>query len=541
MRSLRLIIATLVFTGFGLVTLGLLLIAGDITAYAQDESEQAEYIGSRECGSCHRGETRAHQETAHGLAFQDVERDKDPILGDFSLGEELRTVQFPGDDAPRPFTADDIAYAVGAGQRVQRYVFEVSRDELLVLPAEWNAEAGIWQPVTLAESWPDPAYDWTQNCAYCHVTAFDAEEGRWEEEGVQCETCHGPGSEHASLADDAGRNPDEQELIELRAAINLGIDPQVCGQCHARGTGTDNRPFPIDFRPGADLSASFTLFPPDDAAHWYASGHASQANMQYSEWLESGHSRALTNLLESGEEVASECLACHSADYAYTQRLIAAVEAEDREGPAPQMPTAETARFGVACASCHNPHLETDQPANLIQETYALCTGCHNTANFNGEGVHHPVQEMFEGLQIIPEVSSRPSDHFLNEEGPTCQTCHFYEAPVENITRASHSLAPMLPGQAANLEGVIDSCTGCHEDQVDAAAMQRLIDDIQQDARTRIETARAAVNAATPEWVIQVLDFVEGDGSYGVHNYAYADELLDAVFAQMELFEAVEQ
>jgi len=63
-----------------------------------------------------------------------------------------------------------------------------------------------------------------------------------------------------------------------------------------------------------------------------------------------------------------------------------------------------------------------------------------------------------------------------------------------------------------------------------------LIAAIQTSTQARLETARAAVTDSTPAWVTQALDFVEGDGSLGVHNYTYADALLDAVYEELGLF-----
>lgn len=530
----------LVVTGVVCIIAGAGLLFGSHVAYAQDDD--VDYAGSDECSSCHRTLARDHNETAHGLTLQDTESDKERILADFDEGDDLRIVTFPGEDAPRSFTADDIVYAIGAGRHLQQYVYTPDDgDSFYVLPASWNVERSAWQPFAPAESWPDPAYDFVQNCAYCHVTALNVERARWDENGVQCETCHGPGGEHAELADDAGRRPDEEELAELRGAINPAVDPQVCGQCHARGAGAEH-PYPLGYRAGADLSESFTLAPLDDAAHWYSSGHASQMNMQYNEWLNTGHALSLTNLAENGGEVDDECLACHSADYAYTQHLIELVDEEEREGDKPDMPTLETAQFGITCTTCHDPHAEPgEMPANLIDESYALCTSCHSNTNFNGEGVHHPVQEMYEGQRIIEQVNPRPSDHFTDANGPTCQTCHLPVLPVVDGTRPSHTMKPLLPGAALELDGVIDTCTACHEDQVDAASMQQLIDDIQTDMRARIETARAAVSEGTPDWVVTALDFVEGDGSFGIHNYAYTDALLDAVDAELGLFPAADE
>ncbi|HEX3050816.1 MAG TPA: hypothetical protein VHP83_09200 [Aggregatilineaceae bacterium] len=43
------------------------------------------------------------------------------------------------------------------------------------------------------------------------------------------------------------------------------------------------------------------------------------------------------------------------------------------------------------------------------------------------------------------------------------------------------------------------------------------------------------MNDDSPDWVVTVLDFVDGDGSLGVHNYTYTDRLLDAVEAELGL------
>lgn len=521
---------------FGLMTVlvgAVMLFFGSSVALAQDRGK-AEYIGTDECRSCHRSVTQGHSSTFHARTLQDVKRSKEAIKADFNQGEDLRMVTFPNETVARPFTINDIALVVGSGKRVQRYLYEVDRRVYQIFPAEWNVETNSWQPLNYAAAWPDPAYDWGQNCVYCHVTGYDAERGRWKEEGVQCEACHGPGSIHQQKADDAGRNADDAELAELRGAINPAVDPQVCGQCHARGTSASGQPYPTGYFPGSSLEESYTLFPPDDNAHWYSSGHALQANMQYNEWLLTSHASSLTNLKNSGETIEESCLTCHSADYAYTSGLIAAVQAGGRAGTAPEMPTGETALFGVTCISCHAPHSKDERPAQLINEPYPLCVSCHSNTGITN-GVHHPVQEMFEGIQIVPEVKARPSDHFVDTSGPDCQTCHLAAVPVEGTARMNHLMKPLLPGAALNIKGVIDTCAQCH-DEIDPPTMQKLIDDIQRDTKARIEQARAAVNASTPEWVITVLDFVEGDGSSGVHNYAYADELLDAVFAEMGLF-----
>ena len=523
----------LILFGVVLLVSGFSLLALNSTSIAaqDDEAPDVDYVGANECADCHRDIARRHDDSFHVLTLQE---DEDAILADFEQGEDVRQVIFPGDDEPSVFDEGDVAYVVGTGRYVQRYLYEVDRNEYRVLPAEWDVMAGEWRPLELADSWDDPAYDWEQSCAFCHTTGLDLERERWEDDGVQCETCHGPGEEHAELAGDVGRRPSEEELAEVRAAINSGIDPQTCGQCHSRGVSNDGRPYPTGYYPGGELSEHFTLVGTDEANHWWPTGHASLKYMQYNEWINSSHALSLVNMLES-ENADDTCLTCHSADSGYIAQLTAEFEAGDRESAPPSAPTLETAQYGVTCISCHNPHVENELSADLVQETYTLCVSCHSNAAVQ-EGFHHPVQEMWEGVAVIDEVSPEPGIHYLAEDGPTCVTCHAATVPVDAGQRSSHSLAPIMPGVAVTVDVLEDSCSGCHEEVSSPELMQALIDDIQMNTQQRIDTARAAVTETAPGWVSLALDFVEGDGSLGIHNYAYSDAMLDAVYEELNLF-----
>jgi predicted CXXCH cytochrome family protein len=515
----------------------ILIISGLITLMAQGVPAMAQsvrdYVGASECSDCHRSLSRDHRETPHALTLRESD-DDGALLASFEGGEQARTVQFPGEDAPRPFTADDVAFVVGTGQYVQRYLYEVEDEGYRVLPAEWDVQARAWRRLELAASWDDPAYNWETSCAACHVTGFDVERGRWEDDGVQCEACHGPGEDHLDAVDEGGNNPSDEELALIRSSINDGIDPQICGACHSVGAGPNGEPFPVGYFPGGDLASVFTLVATDQADHWWATGHARITNMQYNEWVASGHAQSLVNILDD-PNVDDSCLSCHSADYTYTARLIDVFEDEEREGDAPEMPTTETAQFGVTCTSCHNPHAEPIPVEEQRAATYTLCVSCHSNENIE-EGVHHPVREMFEGTAFIDGILPRVGVHFTTENGPTCTTCHAATVPVNAGERVSHALQPILPGAALNVSELVDNCSSCHEEQASPELLQQLIDDIQSHTRQRIDTARAAVTDSTPAWVTTALDFVEGDGSLGLHNYAYSDAVLDAVYTALNLY-----
>ena len=88
------------FTGCAFIICGIAFISIDTpTVHAQgdieDERLEAAYVGADECSSCHRNVTRDHASTNHALALQDVGRRKNNILGDFDLGEDVRSVLLP--------------------------------------------------------------------------------------------------------------------------------------------------------------------------------------------------------------------------------------------------------------------------------------------------------------------------------------------------------------------------------------------------------------------------------------------------------------
>ncbi|MFN8378155.1 MAG: cytochrome c3 family protein [Anaerolineae bacterium] len=497
-------------------------------APAQEEQPAPlKYEGVRECQSCHRDMVRNHQDTAHAQALLDTDDDKNLILGDFSLGDDVRSVTLPGEDSSRPFTADDIVFAIGSGVNAQAYVTKVD-DTLRVLPAQWNVTEGQWQALSLADSWDNSAYDFVTSCAGCHTTGLNVEDGKWEDDGVMCEACHGPAEQHVELAEDAGRRASDEEIAALRAAINPGIDPQVCGSCHSRGEVPAGAPaFSTTYRPGGTLTVEgeYVPFGPDDPVHFYLTGQASQPNMQFNEWLASAHSTSLEVL---PDDATDECLTCHAGEYAYNLRIIAEHESGDRAGLAPELLTVATAQFGVGCINCHDPHSQGELPTALLDEPYALCTSCHTNRNSIVEGVHHPVKEMYEGAPLVEGVPSMPSAHFTAEDGPDCLTCHMPQMPFDGFVRDSHSMRPVLPGEAAaSVEGLVDTCSRCHSDIASPEALQAFIENTQNGVKARIDAIRAAMPPNPPDWAVIAIDFVEGDGSYGVHNYVYADEILD--------------
>lgn len=245
-------------------------------------------------------------------------------------------------------------------------------------------------------------------CLGCHATSWNAEE--WEkdatfhiEDGVQCEGCHGPGSEYASL----------EVMKDRQAAMKAGLrlpDRDYCVNCHIeKGShvAVTKRP-PVDLEKGWQqlfhpLAANPAPGPIGDLApvDSKAQGHryagvmecgkchrgAAQGN-QWSVWRMSAHADAWGVLgTAKGKEMAAakgiadpqhsaDCLKCHTTTQSGA-RLAGFTPDE-----------------GVGCEACHGPGADylpeavmrdprSAQLAGLEIPTRQTCLRCHQENSFD--------------------------------------------------------------------------------------------------------------------------------------------------------------
>ncbi len=528
-RVIRLVIA-----GTGLF---LLLVAGIMSVGAMPDGQgeppnlEADYMGSAVCSMCHAQDDTWHM-TTHAQMVKPP--NESTILGDLAADDAALTFTWP-DGNQRALTIDDITYVLG-GRYMQRYVSMIEDSDgtahYYVLPVQWNipqneGQTGTWT-VYHAEDWTDPARDWRVACAGCHTTGLDAEVAaqttnffftdNWKpgnvELGVGCESCHGPGSAHKADKGTIVRSPDSA----------------ICGQCHIQGRSPDgDHGYPVGYRPGLKLDE--TMFIPvamDDEMAWWPTGHAKTYD-QYGEWLKTRHGQARPILLP-------DCVRCHGT-------------LPDSTDPTPEedFPAAE-AFAGPTCTACHNPHPvgealtdAWDAQAMLKASSYTLCVDCHNSHTPDGEPflmgdtIHHPVQEMYEGWDVIEEVPGIRSPHFSAESGPDCVTCHMPKTVQigEFGLVSSHLMRPVLPGEAAGIQP--DTCSACHGDVASSEALRALIEGLQTRTTARLIAINSAMNSTSPAWMKNAVAFVQGDGSSGIHNPTYTDALLDALEAELGL------
>lgn len=258
----------------------------------------AGYLGSDACGACHPeiGELNTIHGHAHKLTKIEGQAPTFP--------EEGTRAGVP--NPPEGFEWSDISYVIGGYIRKARFIdldgFILTNDSDGVDP-QWNLDFPVNGTETGFVPYENSGHFSVENpkpygfsCFVCHTTGPVPQDeddplfqdnrpglmGTWEEEGVQCEACHGPGSNHIP-------NPQARDIFVDSSA-------RFCGECH-------NRPF--------DSDGSVIL----------ASGGYIKHHEQYPELLASGshagfdcitcHNPHVSVNYDRDNAIRNECAACH--------------------------------------------------------------------------------------------------------------------------------------------------------------------------------------------------------------------------------------
>ena len=192
----------------------------------------ASYIGASACNACH--SDIGTKMAIHGHAHQLTQvRGSAPVFPPEAAGAGVT-------NPPQGFAWSDVSYLVGGYYRKAEFV---DQDGYLLVTGvtgvntQYNLAFG--PTGTVAGFVPyEPTlttrkqYDYS--CFVCHTTGAAPQDaaspqfqdnrpgipGTWQEPGVRCEGCHGPGSRHPS-------NPFARDLF-------VDVSARFCGDCHSR-------------------------------------------------------------------------------------------------------------------------------------------------------------------------------------------------------------------------------------------------------------------------------------------------------------------
>jgi hypothetical protein len=333
---------------------------------------------------------------------------------------------------------------------------------------------------------------------------------------VQCESCHGPGSQHLLSGGIVG-NTD---------AISVTYNSATCGQCH------------------------------DSKTH----------HIKNPEWANSRHAVVTASPTGPGRE---GCVGCHTGK-GYVAKL---------KGVSP-LPTQYEA---IGCAACHDPHA-ADNPHQLrvvgdiklldnktvIKNAgkSAICMSCHlsrrdavtyveTTAGGSTFGPHYSTQaDMLAGANAITYGKNIPSSAHSSAVHDGCVHCHMQPVAANQpgFTQVGgHTFSLALETSTNRIE-LVSGCRECHGDIKNFNLARQdydgngVIEGVQTEVKNLmaklalllppVGVAKSTISISS-SWTKQQLragfnyKFVEGDGSFGVHNAAYTVGILKASIADL--------
>lgn len=230
--------------------------------------KKARFVGGKECISCHQREYDLWKGSDHDRAMM-IANDS-TVLGDFN------NVEVELNDTKHKFYKRDgkfFVYTKGVGGKMtefqithtfgvrplQQYLIPFEKGKYQCLPIAWDSEKNRWfdmagmvyRPEELKPDswfyWTNQSQNWNGMCAECHSTNlqknYDLEKDSfnttWSDINVNCEACHGPGSEHldwAKLPEGARDYNGNKGLVLKTSGTTSKQYIEACAPCHSRRT-----------------------------------------------------------------------------------------------------------------------------------------------------------------------------------------------------------------------------------------------------------------------------------------------------------------
>ncbi|HVS66474.1 MAG TPA: tetratricopeptide repeat protein [Thermoanaerobaculia bacterium] len=372
------------------------------SSVASELAATARYVPDRECAGCHAELAQSFAGVGMGRSF--VRPRREDLIEPLGVASQFEhavsgrrySMRWEGDRLvfrrSRPTTDGaekdvlelPVDWILGSGNKARTYLFGNEAGELFQLPIAWYPPDGRWG---MAPGFDRPDHVGVQRrvlreCMFCH-NAYPEEPGEgsdaWDApdrfprhlpEGIGCQRCHGPGSEHVRAARSGGSADALRSSIVDPAELSPERRDDVCDACHLqpsvaifgvrREGRTDN-----SWRPGERL---------DD---FLAKVDVEEAGVVREERFEINHHpyrlRQSRCFLASGR--ALSCLTCHDPH----RRITAA---EDPE------------HFRAACLGCHQRSRDLGAGAASQRDSYHAnrpdrdCVSCHMPQRRTSDVVH---------------------------------------------------------------------------------------------------------------------------------------------------------
>jgi hypothetical protein len=343
--------------------------------------EGTKFAGSQSCARCHKDIYDQHMTSFHHLTSTLANR---PTLkGDFDsankfyFNDHLLIAAEEKNDSfyqtaysygvpklSRPFNM-----AIGSGKRGQTSIYWF-QNYLFQLPLTWFSETNEWTISPGYSRKADFNRSITARCLECHSTYFQETTNKNSKAdefsrtnfvlGVECEKCHGAGSEHIAFHE---KNPGDSTGYAIfnpaKGSRQQSLD--LCRLCHG-GALSKSKPS-FAFQPGNKL---FDFFQPD------TSKPASEIDVHGNQYGMLAASKCFKNSQMT-------CLSCHDGH---------------------KNESALAAQFYVKCEACHKSASHNDCRLASTISREILQTNCINC---------HMPEEVSKAIMVIRQGASIPT------------------------------------------------------------------------------------------------------------------------------------
>jgi tetratricopeptide (TPR) repeat protein len=376
-----------------------------------------EFVGSESCRECHENFYKLWSPSHHGKAMepinlQYIKGENLPESEVFSLEGKTYQINFQdslmymlekGGDAENKF---EVVWALG-GKNVSYYLTPMENGKLQTIPLAYDHNRETWynnpesavrhfpdgnMPADEALPWKDRMYTFNTSCYSCHISQLqnnfdlgaDSYNSTWKEPGINCETCHGPSSEHVRIFQNAKEGESFEDIgLIVTKTFTQDQHNASCAPCHAK-----MRPITPSYMPGDRYFDNYDLTTLENN-DFYPDGRDLGENYTFTQWRQ--NQCVINSKLH--------CVTCHTSSG--RNRF--------EENP------------NDACISCHE-----ERKVNLTQHTGhkidgegSLCVNCHM-----------PKTEF--GRMIRSEHSFRPPmpEGTIKFGSPNaCNICHTDKSP----------------------------------------------------------------------------------------------------------------
>ncbi len=436
------------------------------------------FTGSSACRDCHPRFYELWESSHHGRAMQPIaavlgRRDIDPMPEPLTIGPYTYRMDIDGNRAemtetgpegPRRYPA---LYALG-GKNIFYFLTLLDGGRLQVMPLAFDVTTRRWIDTTgsmvrHAEGLPDEPLYWKErpltfntSCFDCHVSqlsrgydpATDTYRTTWNEPGINCEVCHGPGGEHVRAFREAAARgappPADLRIIRMK-----DLTPEqrndTCAPCHAK-----MRPLTPGFVPGQRFFDHYDLVTYEHS-DYYPDGRDLGENYTMTSWR-------MSPCIRDGR---LDCLHCHTSSGRYRFHGTNA---------------------NHACLPCHRQHVE-NAPAHTHHPPGSRageCVACH--------------------MPMTVFAQMRRSDHSMRPPAPAatiafgspnaCNLCHTNQTPQwadehvrrwrprdyqARILRIGHLVRTARSNDWSRLDEILAYLGSTDREEIVAASLLRLL------------------------------------------------------------------